>query len=381
MVGPLGLVILQSTGFCNINCSYCYLPDRANARQTMDLSTVAEVARLIFASDLLKRDLDIVWHAGEPLTLPPSYYQDAIKIIEAARPSDIAVHYGVQTNGTLISDAWIDLFEEHNFKVGVSLDGPRDLHDRHRKYRNGSGSYDRVITGVAKLQERGYPFHFIGVVTLQSLSRAADICAHYWGFHPKAFSLNIDELEAQNLHSSLGDSVTTERFEQFIAELLQEGSRQDGPSVTIRNFQRTMSSLISGTPEDNDQVIPLRMLNVAHNGDVSTFSPELLALNAAERRRFIFGNVHGCNVLTDILDDERFSAAYREIRGGVDQCASECEYFQFCGGGAPVNKLSEKGTMNATETNFCRFSKKAWVDACLQIANATESRFELTQTK
>src|SRR4051812_5551691 len=173
MVGPLGLVILQSTGFCNIDCSYCYLPDRANSRQTMDFSTVAEVARLIFTSKLLKRDLDMVWHAGEPMTLNASYYREAIRIIEAARPPDIAVHYGMQTNGTLISDAWIDLFEEHKIKVGVSLDGPRDLHDRHRKYRNGSGSHDRVVAGIAKLQARHYPFHFIGVVTAQTLSRAA----------------------------------------------------------------------------------------------------------------------------------------------------------------------------------------------------------------
>jgi len=381
MVGPVGLVILQSTGFCNIDCSYCYLPDRANSRQTMDLSTVAEVARLIFTSKLLKADVDVVWHAGEPLTLKPSYYREAIRIIEAARPPDIAVHFGLQTNGTLINDVWIDLFEEHKIKVGVSLDGPRDLHDRHRKYRNGSGSHDRVVAGIARLQARHYPFHFIGVVTAQTLSRAADLLAHYWSFHPTAFGLNIDELEAQNLHSSLGEDVTTERFEQFITELLQEGARQDGPSVIIRDFQRTMSSLISGTPEDNDQVIPLRMLNVAYNGDMSTFSPELLALNAAERQRFIFGNVHRCNALTDILDDKRFVAANRDIRNGVEKCANECEYFQYCGGGAPVNKLSEKGTTDTTETNFCRLTKKAWVNACLQIANAPENRFELASAK
>jgi uncharacterized protein len=381
IAGPIDLVILQSTGFCNMDCSYCYLPDRANTRQTMDLATVAEVTRLIFASDLLKRDLDIVWHAGEPLTLSPAYYRKAIRIIEEARPPDVTVHYGAQTNGTLINDAWIDLFEEHKFTVGISLDGPRDLHDRHRKYRNGSGSYDRVVAGIAKLQARHYPFHFIGVATTRTLSRAADLFAHYSSFHPTAFGLNIDELEAQNLHSSLGEDVTTERFERFIAELLQEVARQDGPSVVIRDFQRTMSSLISGKPEDNDQVIPLRMLNVAYNGDISTFSPELLALDATARQRFIFGNVHRCDALTDILDDDRFLAAYREICGGVDRCARECEYFQYCGGGAPVNKLSEKGTMDAAETTFCRLTKKAWVNACLQIANAPENRFELASAR
>jgi uncharacterized protein len=79
-VGPLGLVVLQSTGFRNIDCRYCYLPDRA-IRKTMALSTVSHLAQLVFDNSLLKHELDIVWHAGEPLTLAPSYYSEAIKIL------------------------------------------------------------------------------------------------------------------------------------------------------------------------------------------------------------------------------------------------------------------------------------------------------------
>ena len=156
-LGPIGLVVLQSTGFCNIDCSYCYLPGRA-VKQTMDLGTVRELSQLIFDKTLLNRELDIVWHAGEPLTLPPSYYAEAVEILEEARPREIIAHYGVQTNGTLIDDEWIDLFRRHKFTVGVSLDGPRDLHDRCRKFRNGLGSHDRVIAGISKLQAAGIPF-------------------------------------------------------------------------------------------------------------------------------------------------------------------------------------------------------------------------------
>jgi uncharacterized protein len=374
--GPIGLVVLQSTGFCNIDCAYCYLPDRDNARQTMDLGTVAQAARLVFDQRLLGNEIDIVWHAGEPLTLPPTYYAQAIEIIEAARPRDLRVRYGVQTNGTLIDDGWIDLFERHAIAVGVSLDGPRDLHDRNRKYRNGAGSHDRAIAGIEKLRARGYPFHFIGVVTAHTLPRAAELIRYYWDLHPTAVGLNIDEREAQNRTSSL-DGLASGAFEQFIAELLQEAARQNDPKIGLRDFQRTMSSLISGKPEDNDQVIPLRIVNVAYNGDISTFSPELLALDAELRRRFIFGNVHRCGSLLDILDDERFKAAHGEIRRGVERCAGECEYFQYCGGGAPVNKLSEKGALDVTETNFCRLTKKAWIDTCLRFTDTPDSRFEL----
>jgi len=163
--GPVGLVVLQSTGFCNIDCSYCYLPDRAKPHQRMELATVAAAARLIFHGAVPDQEIDLVWHAGEPLTLPPDYYDQAIAIIEAARPESVRIAYGIQSNGTLIDDAWIDFFERHSVTLGISLDGPRDLHDSHRKYRSGAGSHDRAVAGIAKLQARGYPFHFIGVLT------------------------------------------------------------------------------------------------------------------------------------------------------------------------------------------------------------------------
>jgi uncharacterized protein len=380
VAGPIGLVVLQSTGFCNIDCAYCYLPDRANPRQTMELSTVEEVARLIFDSRLLKQDLDIVWHAGEPLTLSPDYYAQAIAIIERRRPEGVDVHYGIQTNAILIDDAWIDLFERHAITVGVSLDGPRDLHDRNRKYRNGSGSHERAVAGIAKLQARFYPFHFIGVVTTPSLSRGSELIDYYQRFGPVAIGLNIEELEANNTRSSLYENCDRGTFERFIGEVLLEAARPGDTPILLRDFQRTLSSLLAGTPEDNDQVIPLRILNIAHNGDISTFSPELLALELEQRQRFIFGNVHRCGELQDILSDDRFISAYREISQGVKNCAGACEYFQYCGGGAPVNKLSEKGSLQATETTYCAFTKKAWVDVCLRLANAQGNRFEVSLT-
>ena len=345
----------------------------------MALPTVAQAARLIFSSPLLKNDFDLVWHAGEPLTLPPDYYEQAIAIIEAARPPGITIHYGIQTNGTLIDDAWIDLFERRGIHIGVSLDGPRHLHDANRKYRNGAGSYDRAMAGVAKLQARGYPFHIISVVTAATLPHAEAMVDFYWRLRPTAIGLNVEEIETQNPQSSLDNEESINAFSAFVTEFLSEASRRGDP-IEIRDFARTMSWLISGKPEDNDQVVPLRMLNIAWNGDISTFSPELLALTGDEARRFIFGNVRDCRGLSDLLTDARFLAARAEIRRGVKRCAQDCEYFRFCGGGAPVNKLSETGRLDATETMFCRLTKKTWVDACLQFANSTGSRFELTTT-
>jgi uncharacterized protein len=377
VAGPIGLVLLQATSFCNIDCAYCYLPGRAVRGKTMDLATVAAVAQLIFDSSLLEGSLDIVWHAGEPLTLQPDYYAQAIAILEAGRPRNVRLNYGFQTNGTLIDDPWIDFFETYRINVGISLDGPRSLHDRYRRQRNGSGSYARVMNGIAKLQARDYPFHIIGVVTAQTLRQAAELMAFYRSLRPTAVGLNVEEVEAQNSHSSLYEYGSVEAFERFVADVLRDAAASGGSQMMIRDFQRTMSSLIAGSPQDNDQVVPLRIVTIAWNGDISTFSPELLALSGPQVERFVFGNAHRCAALVDIMADERFKSAYTEIQRGVSNCAAECEYFQYCGGGAPVNKLSETGRLDTTETMFCRLTKKTWVDACLGLAAAPESRFEL----
>ena len=343
----------------------------------MDLPTVAAVARLILDPALLEDSVDIVWHAGEPLTLSPDYYARVIAILEAARPRAVRLNYGIQTNGTLIDDSWVDFFERYQINVGISLDGPRRLHDQYRRRRNRAGSYDKVINGIAKLQARNYPFHIIGVVTAQTLPHAAELMAFYRSLRPTAVGLNVEEVEAQHSVSSLYQNASVEAFESFVAAVLRDAVASENSEMIIRDFQRNMSSLIAGVPEDNDQVIPLRIVTIAWNGDISTFSPELLALSGPQAERFTFGNVHSCAALPDILADERLRAAYTEILRGVSNCASECEYFQYCGGGAPVNKLSETGRLDATETMFCRLTKKTWVEACLALASAPECRFEV----
>jgi uncharacterized protein len=374
--GPLHLVILQSTSFCNINCSYCYLPDRENAHARMSADTLRRAARLVFESGLVPGDLHVVWHAGEPLTLGRAYYDQAIEIIEAGRPAGIVVHYGVQTNGTLIDDKWIDFFEAHDVSVGVSVDGPQDLHDASRRYRNGEGSYAGAARGIAKLRARNYPFHVIGVMTRASLDRGAEIYDAYEQLGAASVGLNVEELEAHNVSSSLSPPEARAAFRTFAMEFLERAIGSDRP-IRVREFHDTMESLIAGR-RDNFQVRPLQILTVAWNGDMSTFSPELLALSGSPRQQFVFGNVEQCRSLLDIRHDRNFRNAYRSIARGVELCAATCEYFRYCGGGAPINKLSETGSLEVAETMFCELTTKAWVDTCLNIANAAGTRFRVT---
>ena len=133
-----------------------------------------------------------------------------------------------------------------------------------------------------------------------------------------------------------------------------------GRPVRIREFARALTGITSPTmPErtrlGNDQARPFGIISIDHGGNISTFSPELLGAQGARHSSFIFGNVLE-GELVDILDNRAFREIAQEVAEGVGMCARQCAYFNYCGGGAPVNKLYENGSFASTETMFCRNS-------------------------
>src|ERR1700681_2205323 len=97
------LLVVQPTPFCNIDCRYCYLPDRTNKAVVSD-ETLKNLFSQVFASRWAKEGLSVVWHAGEPLVLPVAFYRRAFAIIDGLKPAGLVVTHSFQTNGTLIDD-------------------------------------------------------------------------------------------------------------------------------------------------------------------------------------------------------------------------------------------------------------------------------------
>jgi uncharacterized protein len=129
--------------------------------------------------------------------------------------------------------------------------------------------------------------------------------------------------------------------------------------LSIREFDQAYR-LIGTSPHSygneflnlNDQVRPFGIISVDCRGNISTFSPELLGQHAPAYSNFLFGNIN--EGLGSVLKDPAFLAAFDAIQPGVKSCASECEYFSYCGGGCPSNKYFENGRFDSTETLFCR---------------------------
>ena len=136
-------VVVQPTPFCNIDCRYCYLPTRSD-RSVLALPTLEALFQQVFASGWAVPQLTLIWHAGEPLVLPVSYYEDAFAAIAALRPPQVQLRHAIQTNGMLITPQWCELFRKWQVGVGVSIDGPRAMHDAYRVTKKGEGSLDDI---------------------------------------------------------------------------------------------------------------------------------------------------------------------------------------------------------------------------------------------
>jgi uncharacterized protein len=360
----IDLLILQPTPFCNINCDYCYLPDRSNAKR-MPESVLDQTMDMVMNSGLVNDHLSIVWHAGEPLAVPLAFYEDAFARI-AARAEGVTITHSIQTNGTIIDQRWCDLFAKHGVSIGVSVDGPAFIHDRHRKDRLAHGTHAKVMRGIELLKSNAIPFHAIAVVTADSLDHADEIFDFFLKLGAFQIGFNIEELEGIHSTSTLS-SAAHERVSAFfrrIYELQQHAETY----LPIREFDRAYQAIanVSATQpaRGNQQNLPFGILSVDWDGSISTFSPELLGAASDKYANFAFANVRSGD-LAACLDNPVFVGLATEIEAGVQNCERSCAYFAFCGGGAPANKFYENGDFSSTETMYCRHSIQLPVEIVL----------------
>ena len=354
----LKLLVLQPTPFCNIACDYCYLPDRGE-RGRMSLGVLAQALKRVADSGWLGPKLDVAWHAGEPLVVPVDYYAAALELFRQCLPATVVVRHGIQTNATLIDPDWCRFFVEHRIDVGVSLDGPADLHDAHRRTRAGRGTHAAVLRGVRLLQAHGVPFHVICVLTDAALAQPDTVIDFFLGEGIGRIGFNIEELDGANRHSSIQGTAAERAYRRFMTRVMQR-VRTEPERLQVRELTSVLEALASpgfGTYDGNDQNEPFAILSIGWRGEITTFSPELLGTAHPTYGSFTFGNV-ATHALAQVAADPCFQAIRDAIAGGVQACKQTCDYFPICLGGAPANKLGELGTLAGTRTTHCRLTQQ-----------------------
>ncbi|SIQ62041.1 uncharacterized protein SAMN05444858_103270 [Micromonospora avicenniae] len=354
-------VVMQPTTLCNLDCAYCYLPLRAADRR-MPVPVAEAVAASVNSWSTTGR-FSVVWHGGEPLAAGREH------LAALMAPFGPEVEHHVQTNATLIDDAWCDFFVEHQMRVSVSVDGPR-YRNGDRVTRGGRPAYDRIVRGITALRRRGLPFSALAVVSRPVPGLAAELYDYFLDLGCDVLGVNIEETEGVNTRDNAHD-VT--EVTAFWAELVAAWRRE--PRIHLREIEwslRYAAAVLDGVADD---VLPRQLdpiPTIGFDGSVTVLSPELAGFTDPRYGDFSSGNVLE-TPLAEILAGVERTPWVGEFLDGVEACRSSCPYFGFCGGGHAANRYFELGRFDGTETEHCRNSKIRLLEGVLEHARDHQS--------
>jgi uncharacterized protein len=286
----LRLLVLQPTPFCNIDCAYCYLSNRRSTAR-MSLETLDLACRRVFESPFLDRQLQVAWHGGEPLVVPLAWYEDAVALMAERRPATLQLTHCFQTNGLLLNEDWVRFFARTGARLGLSIDGPADLHDANRRTRRGRGTHEGAMRAVRLLQEQDVPFHVITVLTERALDDPDRLFDFYVQNGISDVGFNVEEIEGANTASSLAGRGET-KFRNFIRRFFERVWQAPG-ILKVREFESALAYLLSDEPVSDEQNLPFAIVSVSHDGAISTFSPELLGVHHPRFGGFASGTLPG----------------------------------------------------------------------------------------
>ena len=163
---------------CNLNCEYCFYLEKQALFPKGENYVMSDVVLQAYIAKYITLQptpvVGFVWQGGEPTLLGLDFYR---KVVELQRPyiSEKEITNSLQTNGTLLDDEWCDFLRENNFLVGLSLDGPKEIHDRYRKDAGGKGSFDKVMRGLKLLQNHGVEYNVMATVGRETAHKPLEV--------------------------------------------------------------------------------------------------------------------------------------------------------------------------------------------------------------
>ena len=344
-------IILKTVERCNLNCSYCYFFNGSDTsfkkhppfikKETLQ-NTIHFLQQACKDFPLEKIVIDI--HGGEPLLQKKSDFDEMCTLFRTSLPSNIQLRLKIQTNGTLITPDWLELFQKHNIYPGVSIDGDREAHDKFRVDHKGKGSYDAVKKGIDLLrqahEQKKIPNW--GILCVINPTYSAK----------KLFNHFVDELGIQGMDFLLPDTThdtfknhphTADDYGQFLCDLLEAWTTRDDPSIKVRILESTLRSFLGGSHMMlglNNKTKESLAITISSNGELSPND----ALRTAVPEHMSIANAANTS-LKDLLAISSYKTLRRAIEQLPTQCTTCC-WSRICGGGFANNRFSRQNGFN-----------------------------------
>ena len=230
---------------CNLKCSYCYYRNRLKRYEGDDIPrmSVEILERYIIQHIEASTEKEIMfsWHGGEPMMAGIDFYRTVVRIQKKHLPSGRFLMNGIQTNGTLITDEWCRFFAKEKFSVGISIDGPGELHDQARRSIGDQPTLKRVIRGYGLLRNHRIPAEVLCVVSARNVSFPMEV----YSFFKQLGTRYITFLPLVNRDDGTESGVTPESvnpsgFGRFLSEIFDEWVKKDIGNVKVQIFEEAI---------------------------------------------------------------------------------------------------------------------------------------------
>lgn len=350
MAKPIGPI-------CNLDCEYCYYLHKEDlypgtkswrmAPETLE----TYIQQYIEAQPKEAKEVTFAWQGGEPTLLGIEFFQRIVELEKKYARSGQTIANALQTNGVLLDEEWVDFFKRENFLIGLSIDGPADLHDHYRYDKKGQGTFAAVLKAMQLLQRHAVEFNALIVVHRENSQHGRRVYRYLRdngvqfmqfipiverrgvGSHPEKEFDAADQVHAwDRLVSSR--SVVPEEYGRFLNDIFDEWVKRDVGKVFVQIFDQALAAWLGLEPSlcvFRKQCG--RALAIEHNGD-------LYSCDHFVEPEYRLGNIMELPIL-EMANSQRQVAFGIAKEATLPQYCLDCDVRFACHGECPKNRFIE----------------------------------------
>ncbi len=334
-------IMLKPRGaICNLDCTYCYFLSKERlypgSRFRMANDLLEEYTRQYIEAQRVP-EVTFAWQGGEPTLMGLDFFRLAVELQQKYRRPGMTVHNALQTNGTTLDDDWCRFFKAHDFLIGLSLDGPRALHDAYRVDKGGNPTFDSVMTGLSLLRKHAVEFNILTTVHAANAAHPVDVYRFLRDEIKTLFIQFIPIVERDNAtgfqesEKITTRSVTGRQYGDFLIGVFDEWVRRDVGRVYVQIFDVSLAAWLGQPPglcifEETCGAA----LAMEHNGD-------LYACDHFVEPNYKLGNLFELPLIDMVASAQQrqFGLDKRET---LPRYCRECEVRFVCNGGCPKDR-------------------------------------------
>lgn len=345
MAKPIGSV-------CNLNCTYCYYlekeklyPADPNKWMMNDKVLEAYIAQTIYSSR--EPAILFTWHGGEPILRGMEFFEKVLQLQRKYGEGRV-IENSLQTNGTTLTEDWCKFFHDHNFLIGLSIDGPEHVHDHYRRYRNDQGSFTKCVKGLELLIKHKVEFNTLSVVNdynakypLEVYTFLKSIGSKYMQFLPVVEWIDP---HAKEHELSILPGITTKKAEvtdytvdpvdygNFLIKIFDEWVRKDIGDIFVITFDCVLTNWMRVPPP-----VCVAAETCGHAG-VLEYNGDVYSCDHYVFPEYKLGNIQEKSLLSMMgsVEQRKFGRNKRDL---LPRYCKNCEFLDLCNGECPKNRI------------------------------------------